>query len=133
MADVEFFGAKFGLNPDVSEFALMEFAEAASDGQDGDMMEGLASTLRFVRECVAPKDRARFNALARKKKAGMKDLMPFLQAAFGVSADRPTGRSSDLSDGPEDTPLRSVSNSAVKVSRFAGRPDLQLMAERRTA
>lgn len=147
---VEFFGETFTLSPDVSEFALMEFAEAAADGVDGDTMQGMASMLRLILDCLAepepvvetaedgtetvvpqPSERARFRAVARKNRAAAKDLMPVIQAAFEGKAERPTGRSSDSSDGPGSTGPKSGSNSAVKgLERLAGRPDLQIAVVR---
>lgn len=122
---VDFFGVTLGLNPDVSEFALMEFAEAASDGQDGDTLEGLATLSRFVKECVAEGDRAKFRAAARKHQAKAADLMKIVEAAFGTAAERPTGRPDDSSPGPVSTELKSVPNVDASTSLPAGRPDLQ--------
>jgi len=126
-ATVEFFGDTFELNDDVSQFALLEFAEAASEGQDGDTMEGLASMLRLVKECVAEKDRKRFIASCRKNRAGAEDLTKVLQAAFEVKAERPTGRPADSSGGPTVIEPKSDVNSDAKASTLTGRPDLQLM------
>lgn len=119
-----FFGETFNLNPDVSEFALLEFAEAASDGQDGDTMQGLASLMRLVKECIAPDELKRFLTLARKKKAGAKELTEVIQSAFGDAAERPTGRPADSTDGPSVTLAKSESSSDATVSRLASRPDL---------
>jgi hypothetical protein len=127
VADVEFFGDKYELNDDVSQFALLEFARAASEGQDGDTMEGLASLLRLVEECVAEKDRKRFLGSCRKNRASADDLTTVLQAAFEVKAERPTGRPAVSSDGPSSIEPKSDANSAVKASTLIGRPDLQLM------
>lgn len=127
MATVELFGQEFGLSTEISEFALMEFAEAASSGQDGDTMQGFASTLRFVRECIVADDVERFNATARRNKAKMTDLMVVIRAAFEQDTERPTSRPSDSSDGPSVIEPNSGSSAAGRVSRLAGRPDLQLM------
>ncbi len=128
LPSVEFFGERLALNPDVSEFAIMEFAEAAADGQDGDTMAGLASLLRLVRECIAEDDRARFTQLARKNRAGAEALTAVLTS--GPGTERPTVAPSDSSDGRTSTGLKSVSSSDVKVSPLAGRPDLQLALSR---
>lgn len=128
---VEFFGETFTLAEDVSQFALLEFAEAASDGQDGDTMEGLASMMRLVKECVDKPDVKRFLATARKNRAGTTDLIPVLSAAFEVETDRPTSRPSDSSDGPVTIAPKSPSSSDDKPSgRFDGRPDLRLALSR---
>lgn len=119
-------GETFTLNSDISEVALMEFAVASDDGEDGDTMKGLASVWRFVNACIADDDRGRFVALARRKNAKAADLMPVIHAVFGLTTERPTARPSDSSDGPTDTGQSSEPNSDVKVSgRFDGRPDLR--------
>lgn len=124
---VEFFGESFDLNDSVSEFALMEFSLAADEGQDGDTRQGLASILRLVRECVAPGEWVRFRDTARKNRAGAEDLVPILTATFQQETGRPTGGSSDSSDGPNATPQKSGSSSGDKVAEmFPGRPDKQL-------
>ena len=133
MSAVPFFGEQFDLNPEPSEYALMEFAEAAADGVDGDTMQGLAAMMRLVTECIDVKDRSRFRVLARKSKAGADDLTKVIQAAFKQETERPTGRPSDSSDGPTITAPRSVASSDDKPSRFAGRPDLELMVAARSA
>ena len=72
MASVEFCGESFDLNDEVSEFALMEFAEAAADGLDADAMAGMAAMMRLIKECVVKADVARFLKSARKNRAESK-------------------------------------------------------------
>lgn len=147
---VEFFGETYALSGEVSEFGLLEFAEAAADGQDGDTMQGMASIMRLLRECVAEKDAVEtyvddmgetqtkvvaygwghFKAAARSNRATVQDhLMPVIQKAFEAQADRPTGRPSDSSDGPRSIEPKSESSADVKVSPFRGRPDLDRQLE----
>jgi hypothetical protein len=124
---VEFFGEQYGLVDEVNQFAMMEFAEAAADGLDADMMQGLAAMLRLIKECIIPADLARFLKSARKNKAKSDDLLPILKATFEGAAERPTGQLSDSSDGLPVTAPKSVVNSDDKASAmFPGRPDLQL-------
>jgi hypothetical protein len=130
LATVDFFGETFTLNPDVSEFALLEFAEAASSGQDGDTMEGLASMLRLTKECIEPSEVQRFSAVARKNRAKAADLLVVIQAAFGDATERPTGRPADSSDGPVSIEPKSEPKRVVSISQFAGRPDIQLGLQR---
>lgn len=141
MATVEFFGDTFGINPDVSEFALLEFAEAASDGQDGDTMEGLASLMRLVKECIAPADVVEngevvtyglkhFLTVARKNRAGAEQLTTVIGAVFGAQTERPTGRPADSSAGPVSIAPKSAPNVDDKASLLPGRPDLQLAVSR---
>jgi hypothetical protein len=137
---VEFFGESFGLNPDPSQFALLEFAEAAADGQDGDTAQGLASVLRLVKECVVESDvvedgevvahgRGHFVASCRKNRATVETLMPVIQEAFSVSTERPTGRPADSSVGPASIAPKSEPRRDDSTSLFPGRPDLQLMVD----
>lgn len=124
---VQFCGEQFTLNDTVSEFALMEFASAAADGGDADTMQGMASMLRLIQDCIIPEDWMRFRTAARKNRVAAADLMPVLNASFEQAAGHPTGRSSDSSDGPASIDPKPVSSSAAKASgRFAGRPDLAL-------
>lgn len=136
-ATVEFKGQTFTLNDELSEWALLEFAEAADSGADGNELAGAAALLRFVVELIHPDDRARFRAVARRERAKAEDLVALLMGRVEEQAERPTGRSSDSSDGPESTELKSDANSGDKPSPASGllngRPDLQLMIERRPA
>lgn len=133
---VEFFGESLRLNPEPSEFAMLEFAQAADEGQDGESLAGMASLLRFVTEIVHPDDRAKFKQLARKNRASSKDLIRLLGLKVEDETDRPTGRLSDSSDGPSVIAPKSEPSYEEKVSqRFPGRPDLQLavLRSRKTA
>ena len=127
MTSVEFFGESFDLNAEVSEFALMEFAEAAADGLDADAMAGMAAMMRLIKECVVKADVARFLKSARKNRASSKDLLPILKAMFQQVTERPTGLPSDSSDGQSVIVPSSVVSAVDKgLERLAGRPDLQL-------
>lgn len=131
---IEFYDETFTLADEVSEIALMEFAEAASDGVDGDTMEGLAAMWRLVKECVAPADLKRFRTVARKNRAGSADLVQVIEATFTEVAERPTSRPSVSSDGPVRIGRKSESSSDDKVSEaLSGRPDLLLAVSRETA
>jgi hypothetical protein len=126
MSTFEFYGETFGINPEPSGWALLEFAKAADDGQDADTMVGLASLMRLVEECVASDDWTRFRATARKNRASVPELTKVIQATFAQEADRPTGRPSDSSGGPSTTPPKSGSSSVDKAAiLFPGRPDMR--------
>ena len=130
MAAVEFFGEQFDLNATVSEFALMEFAEAAADGLDADAMAGMAAMMRLIKECIVKADVARFLKSARKNRAESKDLLPILTATFEQVTERPTGLPSDSSDGQPVIVPSSVASAADRaLEHFAGRPDLQLAVQ----
>ena len=130
MGSVEFFCESFDLNAEVSEFALMEFAEAAADGLDADAMAGMAAMMRLIKECVVPADVARFLKSARKNRASSKDLIPVLEATFGQVTERPTSLPSGSSDGQPAIVPSSVASAADRaLEHFAGRPDLQLAVQ----
>lgn len=130
---VTFKGQQFTLNPDVSEFAFFEFAEAASEGQDAASLQGMASLLRFVVELIGEDDRDRFRALCRRERVSSEDLVALLLGKAEDDAERPTVRSSDSTDGPPSTEPNSDANSVdstfptVGVDLLEGRPDLKLM------
>jgi hypothetical protein len=127
MGSVEFFGEQFDLNESVSEWALMEFAEAAADGEDADMMAGLAAMMRLIKECVVQTQVSRFLQVARKNRAASKDLIPVLEATFKATTERPTSQPSDSSDGLSVIEPSSVASYDVRgLERLNGRPDLQL-------
>ncbi|GAC1376341.1 MAG: hypothetical protein NVSMB4_05040 [Acidimicrobiales bacterium] len=136
MGTVEFFGTALRLNPEgVSEFALMEFSTAASDGQDGDTSQGMASLYRLVVDCLDPQDVGQFKSLARKNRVKVADLMPIVEATFSVQAERPTGLPADSSDGQSASSIEasSASKPAARDSLeevLPGRPDLQLAVQR---
>jgi len=131
MSTVEFFGEQFTLSGEISEFALLEFADAADSGGDGDSMAGMAAILRLLRECVAEDDWARFRKTARTKKAKSDDLLTVIKAAMEAQTEHPTGRPSDSSDGPAAIEPKSEPKPDDRVSQlFPGRPDLQLAVAR---
>jgi hypothetical protein len=129
----QFKGETYRINQDVSEWAFMEFAEAASEGQDANTLQGMASLLRFVLELVHPDERDAFRAHARKSRASTDDLLEFLLGKPAADAERPTGRSSDSSDGPTSTAPKPAANSDGSGSAVTGlallrtRPDLALI------
>lgn len=132
--EVEFFGEKFRTNdPDECQWAMLEFAEAATDA-DSETLAGLASVMRFLKVAIVAEDWARFQKSARRNKAQVKrDLMPIIVAIFTGETGRPTSRSSDSSDGPQSMTENSADGSSspdeapylrvVKRLEAEGRPD----------
>lgn len=132
MSDIEFFGEQFAMNPSSDyEWEMMEFAAAATEGADSDLLSGAASVYGFLKAVVVPADWERFRAAAKKNKATVdRDLMPIVVAAFTQQTERPTSRPSDSSDGPKKTGRKSAAGSSSKVIKRLereGRPDLALM------
>lgn len=126
MSTVPFAGETFEML-EVSGAALLDFAEASSEGQDGNMMEGLASIKRLIRDCLSDEDWKRFWALARKTRATPDDLLKVVQSILTGETERPTSRPADSSAGPSVTEPKSEPSADVKVSTLAGRPDLRVM------
>lgn len=125
MAEVEFFGEKFGIVSEPNEFALDEFAAAAED-VESDSMAARAAIFRLVQESIVPEDWARFRACARKNRATQDQLLPVVAAVYEQATERPTGLPVDSSTGQDVTPLKSESKPADPVmERFEGRPDMQ--------
>lgn len=126
--EVDFYGEKIRLNPDgISEFALMEFAEAASGDMDADGMTGMAVMLRTVCDGIYEKDRPKFRSLARKNRATSGDLTPLLKAVFEGQGEHPTGLPSDSTDGQEATERKSEQSSGAKVTAlYPSRPDMAM-------
>lgn len=130
MASVDFFGEQIELNDSISEWTMMEFAEAAGSA-DSESLAGLAAVMTLLREAVAPHDWRRFRDLAKKNRATAEQCMPVVVAVFQEQAARPTGRPSDSSGGPRVIePSSTVGSSSPASDLLAGRPDLQLVAKR---
>ena len=127
MSSVEFFGESFGLQEGMSEFALMEFAEAAEGGVEQNAMAAMAAMLRLIKTCIVQADLPRFLASARKNRPSSDDLIAVLDAAANQVTERPTSLPADSTDGQTITAPSVVSSSADKgLDRLSGRPDLQL-------
>jgi hypothetical protein len=123
---VEFYGETFTLAGEFSEFALMEFAEAAEGGTDESSMHSMAAMLRLVLDCLVPDDQARFRATARSNRAKAEKLMEVLKSAMEASTERPTGQAADSSDGPVPIEVKSDSEAVDRVVRaFPNRPEIQ--------
>ena len=127
MSSVEFFGESFGLQEGMSEFALMEFAEAAEGGVAQNSMAAMAAMLRLIKACIVADDLPRFLASARKNRPSSDDLIAVLDAAAHQVTERPTSLPADSSDGQTITAPSVASSSVDKgLDQLSGRPDLQL-------
>jgi len=127
MSSVEFFGESFGLQEGMSEFALMEFAEAAEGGVAQNSMAAMAAMFRLIKACIVADDLPRFLASARKNRPSSDDLIAVLDAAANQVTERPTSRPADSSDGQTITAPSVASSSVDKgLDQLSGRPDLQL-------
>lgn len=125
MAEVEIFGESFRLVDEPSEFAWMEFADAA-ESIDSNTMPAMAAVYRLLQDAITADDWPRFRAAARKNRATTETMMPVIFAVGQAVTDRPTGQPSDSSVGLAATPPKSVSTHEVAATElFPGRPDTQ--------
>jgi hypothetical protein len=144
VSEFDFFGEKFRLRPTADcQVAMLDFAELASGDVDETSLQGLAAVKRFLRDVVVAEDFDTFWKSARANHAKVGDhLMPIIVQVFRGETARPTGRSSDSSDGPTSTPESSAPDSfrtdsppepvklrAVQRLEDEGRPDKALIVQ----
>ena len=130
MADVEFYGESFQLEPEPNEFALMQFAAAAEE-VDVNSMGAMGAAFRLLQAAIVDEDWPRFKQTAFANKATSETLMPVMFAVFEQASERPTERPSVSSDGPAPTPLISVSQpDDPAMEQLSGRPDMQFAYQR---
>lgn len=110
--------------------ALQRFAALAAGGADTDTMQGLAATDRFISQCLHPDDLQAFDAACDRVRANGDEFLAVIQDIFRTLMGRPTGQSSDSSDGLPTTNENSAGGSSSRViARLEGqgRPDLALL------
>lgn len=135
MSDAEtitFGGEEFRIADKVGLMPLMRFAHVASGGVDAEDMAGLVAIHDLLEQCFPEDEWSRFQRVATKTRADGAELMGVIKSVFEAIGRRPTGRSSDSSDGPTPTPLRSVDGSSSEVIarlQSKGRPDLAYMVD----
>ena len=131
MSDVSFGGESFAAAESIGLMALMRFAHVARSGTDANDMAGLAAMYELLEQCIEPSDWERFQQTAMRTRATGDDLMRVVKDVIQAASARPTGRSSDSSDGPTATAPSSESSDAplrvVRRLESEGRPDLALM------
>lgn len=134
---VEFCGVQFRIAEKVAALPLMRFAKVAKAGVDASELEGLAAMYDLLEQVIHPDDWAKFEKHADQQRADGEQLLEVVQAVFVLLADRPTGRSSDSSDGPRIIEPSSTADSSSPgsnvISRLngQGRPDLALLVRKR--
>ena len=144
MSEFVFFDETFHLRPsNECQVAMLDFAELASGDVDETSLQGLAVVKGFLRDVIVPDDWAAFWKSARKNHATVGGhLMPIIVQVFTGQTARPTGRSSDSSDGPistqensepasssPDAPVAPVKLRAVERLEDEGRPDKALIVQ----
>ena len=130
---VEFFGETFHFAPPGTyDWELMEFASSATGGADTETLAGAAAVYRLLKAAVRDEEWQHFSAVARRNKAQVREhLMPIVVLAVTQKVDRPTGRPSGSSAGPQLVPASSeVDSYAERViarEEAAGRADRAAM------
>lgn len=147
---VEFHGQQFHVAERVGMIPMMRFASFTkrqmrrlADGHEptgDDEIESLAAAYELLEQCVHPVDWERFVDHASAEHLDMEELMEFVGTVMAVVAARPTGRSSDSSDGPRTIEPSSTADSSSPATgperviarlNAQGRPDLALMVRGR--
>lgn len=124
------FGETFKLEDEPSQFAMIEFGAVANEGLDDGSTEGLAALYNLVIGCVVPADQSRLKDTFRKNRATTDDMLTIVQRC-AQGNERPTGLSSDSSDGQSSIEVKSDVRPDGRVSDiYDGRPDLQLAVSR---
>lgn len=131
---IEFFGETFHLAPGEDyQWEMLEFADAAMGGADSGTLAGVAAVYRLLKAAISDADWPSFQASARRNKAGVQEhLMPIVVLAFTQKVERPTGRPSAFSGGPQLTPESSEVDSYSRVmarEEASGRADRALMVK----
>lgn len=133
MTAVDFLGEQFKVADKVGALPLMRFAKVARAGVDASELEGLAAMYDLLGQVIHPDDWSRFEDHADRVHADGDQLLGLVQEVFALMAARPTGRSSDSSDGPQTIePSSTGDSSSPVISRLndQGRPDLALLVRR---
>ena len=134
---VEFHGAEFHVAEKVGLMPLMRFAKVAKSGVDSNELDGLAAMFDLLEQVIHPDDWSRFEQHAADLRADGDELMGLVSKVMSVIGERPTGRSSDSSDGPQTIEPRSTGGSSSPAGRVIdrlnaeGRPDLALLVRKR--
>ena len=145
---VEFCGEQLRLADRVGMMPYMRLARiqkrisgaAESDLDDDDAAELLIAMLDLVEQCLADEEWDRFETLATKHRVDLAGIRDFTNEVMQAVGNRPTGRSSDSSDGPRTIEPSSTvvsyspdtgSQRVVRRLNDQGRPDLALLVRRR--
>ena len=134
----EFAGAEFRMAVNIGYMPMLRFATVAKTGIDSNELEALFAMSELLRNCVHVDDWERFQSHATDVGASGDELMEVVGRVMALAGDRPTGRSSDSSDGPRtiepsstvDSSLQAMDN-VIGMYNEKGRGDLALMVRRR--
>lgn len=111
---VEFCGVEWRIGERVGLMPMLRYARVSkramqrqrnkSDDTEAaglDLMEQYDATLSLLEQCVHPDDWDRFEEVTTEHGVDHEGYMEFAGRVMAALADRPTGRSSDSSDGPQ--------------------------------
>lgn len=130
MTRVDFLGESFDVADEVSDFAMMEYADAVARGGEA---QAASAMYVLLQDIIPEADWPRFRQHALRKRATIDQLGDVVAAAFGQTVDRPTERPGDSSSGPQATPAASTdafSSRVIAREEARGRPDRALMVSR---
>lgn len=131
MPTVECVGETFEVHGTISAWGLADFAEATAAAGDADMAKSIAAMMTLLKDCIVETEWERFKTVTRAKRASFDDLFQIIKDMSSANAERPTGRSSDSSDGPTATGQRSGLSSEDRALEMSGlRPDQKLAVMR---
>lgn len=140
MNTVEFCGEQLKLADKVGMMPIMRLARVQqrlagkAEHTNAEAAEVMVAMLDVVEQCLADEEHARFEHLATVNRVGTSEIEAFLGVVMQAVADRPTGRSSDSSDGPRTIePSSTDDSSSPVIARLnaQGRPDLALLVRKR--
>lgn len=141
MTEVAFLGEQFKVADKVGALAVMRFAKIAKAGVDASELDGMVAMYDLLGQLIHPDDWSRFEDFADTQHADGDQLLELVQEVFALIAARPSGRSSDSSDGPRtiepsstvvsSSPDTDPSEAVISRLNSAGRPDLALLVRRR--
>ncbi|MGC5012514.1 hypothetical protein ACLQ2R_17260 [Streptosporangium sp. DT93] len=128
--DFELDGVTFVGEGDISVMDMSEYARLATQGVDSESPEGVAILADVYKGLLGDRVYNRFRMHCRKHGTDGETLVTILQDLISAAADRPTGRPSDSSDGPQTAPatVTAVSFSRGTVEQVAAKQEPQLVS-----
>lgn len=121
LATFDYYGETLHYAQEWPHFEWTEFQmELAEDDVSEARARGVA--LRTAIACIDPVDRGKFRTLSRKHHAQLDDWMKVLKDWTAAEAGRPTGLSTDTSDGHASTSESSASQPVASVTSLPAVP-----------
>lgn len=124
--EITFCGEQFTTSERIGLMPLMRYAQAE---KTGDYMGGLVALYDLLEQCIDPAEWGRFQLVAERERADEDTLTDVVRDVIEALAARPTGRSSDSSDGPVTGSSPDAASRLVTDFESKGRPDLALLVQ----